>query len=174
MYFFRYINGKESNWEKVWGLYESPFPDYERHSYSQHLLSMNENNFYCLGIFDDNNIFIGILFYWKSEEYEYIENLAICSNLRSRGFGKKILEKFIKGKNVILLIDPIKDDVSKKRWNFYKRMGFKFNKCKFIHPAMSEGLKDHRLEVLSYPKYLGEKNIEDFKKFIVHRVNLCK
>ncbi len=61
-----------------------------------------------------------------------------------------------------------------KRWNFYKRIGFKFNKCKFIYPAMSDELQAHRLEVLSYPKYLGEKNIEDFKKFIVNRVNICK
>ena len=79
---------------------------------------MKKENFYCLGVFDSTDMSIGILFYWIIQNYYYIENFAICSHLRSKSFGKRILEEFIKDNKVIALIDPINDDISEKRWNF--------------------------------------------------------
>lgn len=135
---------------------------------------MEKENFYCLGVFDSTGMFIGILFYLVIQNYYYIESFAICFNLRSKGFGKRILEEFIKDNKVISLIDPINEDISEKRWNFYRKLGFKFNKYNFVHPAMSPFLKDHRLKILNYPEYLEKENIEEFKKFIIYRVNICK
>lgn len=132
-----------------------------------------KKKFYCLGVFDSTGMLIGILFYLVIQNY-YIENFVICFYLRSKNFGKRILEEFIKYNKVIALMDSINDDISEKRWNFYKKLGFKLNKYKFVHPALSPLLKDYRLEILSYPEYLEKESIKEFENFIIYRVNMCK
>ena len=93
MNFLRITHTNEENFHKTWNLYEKSFPIYERRTLDTHIKALDDENFYCTYI-TENNTFIGILFYWKLEEFIYIEHFAIDESLRGKGYGSKVLKEF--------------------------------------------------------------------------------
>ncbi len=61
--------------------------------------------------------FIGFISFWEFKDYLYIEHFAINNEIRGKGYGSTILNKFIKStpKTILLEIDPIIDDISNAR-----------------------------------------------------------
>ncbi|MBV2190562.1 MULTISPECIES: GNAT family N-acetyltransferase [Providencia] len=143
-------------------LYDTAFPLYEQRSYQGREAILNHSDYYLFS-FKENDIFIGFIGCWKIEDYYYIEHLAISPVLRGQGYGQKVLKQFCHdvGK-VILEIDPIIDDVSQKRWSFYRHCGFQQNEYAHAHPSYYPGNKPHKLRVLSYPEAIAEEVYQQF------------
>ena len=162
MNFSRITTTNDKNFHKTWNLYEKSFPIYERRTLDTHIKALNDENFYCTYI-TENNTFIGILFYWKLEEFIYIEHLAIDETLRGQGYGSKILKEFSSiEKNLILEIDPPIDDVSIKRYHFYENAGFKLYDFEHIQLPYRKGYEGYKLKILAKGINLSQ---ESYSKF---------
>ncbi len=144
-------------------VYSISFPIFEQRVKEQHIYAFNQPN-YNVNCYIENNSFIGFIVFWDFDSYIYIEHLAIHPDRRGQNYGSLVLNQFIEQneKSIILEIDPLVDDISVKRYHFYKHLGFIKNNHKHTHPAYREGFQDHELIILSTQKVLSKKEYEQF------------
>lgn len=159
-------------WDQVWRLYTDSFPEYERRRISSHARACEDGQFNtCIAV--DNGNLLALLFYWKYDEYVYIEHIAVLPALRGRNIGSSLLAEFItqnKDKKIILEIDPPVDDISKRRLAFYERIGFRNDEYSYIHPSYTKNGQKHELHILTYPESITEEEFGKFKQFMEERV----
>lgn len=97
-------------------LYSQSFPIFEQRTETQQEYAFNNKNYHLIGYCSEGS-FIGFISFWEFKDYLYIEHFAINNEIRGKGYGSTILNKFIKStpKTILLEIDPIIDDISNAR-----------------------------------------------------------
>ena len=159
-------------WDKVWSLYESSFPVAEQRKPEDHLRALSDSAFHPISAWDGNEL-IGIIFYWEWESYRYLEHLAVSPGLRGQGYGSEVL-RFLKDTEhtIILEIDPLENELSVRRLQFYERAGFALTPFRFVHLPYRIDFQPIELLILSFPKMITPAQHEDFLKFLNKRVAL--
>lgn len=170
---FERINDKNHiMYEKAIQLYNSSFPFHEqRENLSrQKILKDNAYNF---DLIYDKDLFVGIVLFWETQDFIYIEHFCVCSEHRNKDYGKKILNLLCqRGKTIILEIDPPCDEISIRRKKFYERSGFVENYYKHVHPAYHKAYKGHNLVIMSYPTKINEKQYDCFNEYLSNHIML--
>ncbi len=115
-------------------LYRAGFPVHEqRESPSQ--IKILEREAYHFDLICEEDELAGILLYWETEAFLYVEHFCVSPALRGRGLGQKALSLLHeKGKTVILEIDPPEDALALRRKGFYERAGYHANGFPHVHP----------------------------------------
>ena len=170
---FRIVkHNNNEQWKKVWELYENSFPVAERRKLEDHLRASENNFFHPVSIWE-NKQFIGIVFYWEWSNYRYIEYLAVNPKLHGHGYGSKIIKRIRDSEHTIILeIDPLINELSVRRLQFYERAGFTLTPYRFMHlPYRLDGAPQELL-ILSFPKMITKEQHNDFLKFINQHVRL--
>ena len=63
------INSKDDKYfDDAMNVYQSSFPIFEQRTMKDQIDALEDNRYYCT-VICDNDIFIGLLFYWKFENY---------------------------------------------------------------------------------------------------------
>ena len=173
---FKIIKHRDSEqWQKVWNLYEKSFPIAERRKLEDHLRACENELFNPVSIWD-NDLFIGIAFYWEWSNYRYIEYLAVTPELHGKGYGSQIIKKIRDSEYTIILeIDPLINELSVRRLQFYEQAGFTLTPYRFMHlPYRIDG-EPQELLILSYPQMITKEQHNDFLDFINSHVrNYCE
>lgn len=155
------------NEEKAKTLYENSFPFLEKRSEAEQKRVM-QNPLYKASFISENE-FEGIMYYWETENFLYLEHLAVLPELRSKGIASRaltVLKEKSGNKPIILEIDMPVDSVSKRRLAFYERNGFAMNEHKHIQPKYHKGDSDLELKILSYPEKIDCKEYDAFVAFL--------
>ncbi|MBD8390308.1 GNAT family N-acetyltransferase [Dysgonomonas sp. BGC7] len=171
-YSFCRIKGEEDKYYKQFlSVYKSSFPVFEQRSQEQQSAAF-KNNSYCLVALVKGDKLASFISYWEFDDYIYIEHLAVNSELRGQNIGSFTLSKFAQNNRKILLleIDPLVDEVSKRRLCFYKKLGYKVNPYHHHHPAYRQGYDSHELLVLSLSEVLSENMYNRFYSDLVQVV----
>ena len=173
---FLKINWDDSErWDKVWALYEESFPLAERRKLEDHKRAFADPRFHPLSVWE-GVLLLGIAFYWEWNNYRYVEYLAVSPDLRGHGYGFEIIKHIRDSQHTIILeIDPLENDLSVRRLQFYERAGFTLTPYRFIHlPYRLDGISQELL-ILSYPQMITKEQHNDFLDFIDKRVrNYCE
>lgn len=172
MEFLRIEPSDKGRWNEVWDLYELSFPIAERRKMKDHVRACSDPQFNPLSAWEGGDL-VGLLFYWEWETYRYLEYLAVRPELRGHGFGSQML-RYLRdsGHTLMLEIDPLINELSVRRLQFYERAGFTLTPYRFVHlPYRLEG-KPIELLILSYPNMITKKQHTDFLKFLGERVIL--
>ena len=161
------LNEYASYLDKAKTLYENSFPFEEKRSEAEQARVM-ENPLYKMSFISENQ-FEGIMYYWETADFLYLEHLAVVPELRSKGIASQalsILKRKSADKPIILEIDPPVDDVSKRRLAFYNRNGFVMNEHKHIQPKYHKGDCDLELKILSFPRKIDCLEYDAFRQFL--------
>ena len=160
----------KSRWSEVWKLYEESFPVAERRKAEDHLSACNDNRFFPLSVWDGNQLIV-LMFFWEWDNYRYLEHLAVNPDLRGHGYGTQLLNYLRESKHTIILeIDPLINELSVRRLQFYERSGFTLTPYRFVHlPYQLDGIKQELL-ILSYPKMISKEQHNHFLKFVGEEV----
>ncbi|MEA4921093.1 MAG: GNAT family N-acetyltransferase [Clostridiaceae bacterium] len=151
--------------EDAWKLYCESFPLNEQRALDDQKNAMMQEDYHFEALVQAGR-FIGILLYWEQSGFIFVEHFAIASNMRSGGLGTKVMGLLLENqKAVILEIEPVSDEQSEKRLNFYARLGFLKNNFMHIQPPFRRQFTGHRLELMSYPEKL---NIEIYNEFAIY------
>ena len=143
-------------------LYTHAFPWHEQRELPAKQRALNDTH-YALEAWFDGELFIGMSGTWAFNGYIYIEHLAVDGNLRSQGYGKRLLGQILeRAPKTILEIDPLTTGIAHKRLRFYEGMGFFANPWPHTHPTYHAGIADHELIVLSYPQPIDEVQYQRF------------
>ena len=157
-------------WDEVWKLYEDSFPAAERRKVEDHIRAINDDRFLPLSVWD-GNLLIGLMFFWEWDSYRYLEHLAVNPNLRGHGYGSMLI-KYLRDSDhtIILEIDPLNNELSVRRLQFYERSGFTLTPYRFVHlPYRLDG-NEQELLILSYPKMITKEQHNHFLKFLEEEV----
>lgn len=153
-------NCDKKYFSQAWELYENSFPIEEKRTpKEQEIISKDER--YNPIIFLKDDEVVAILFFWQYEKHTFIEHLAISHKLRGQSYGSKIIEDFLeKYKNVVLEIELISDEITQKRFNFYKRFNFIINDYKHFQIPFRKDAKELELLILSHNNKLEKTEYE--------------
>lgn len=147
--------------DEAWALYDYSFPQNEKRTLKEQKCIEKNINYKTLGYFDENKL-VAILFYWVFDKYVFIEHFAIDINQRGKSYGSKILKDFLeKNSKVVLEIELLNDEVSKKRLKFYEKLDFVVNEFKHYQVPFREEDESLELLFLSYKEKLSKKEYED-------------
>lgn len=139
---------------EAWNLYNDSFPKEEKRILKEQEIILKDKR-YNPTIFVKNDEVVAILFFWKFEKYTFIEHFAISCKLRGQSYGTKILEDFLqKHQNVVLEIEPIFDEITSKRFDFYKKFNFIINDFKHFQIPFRNDSQELELLILSHKNKL--------------------
>lgn len=151
-------------------LYSISFPPHEQREPGSQARILGDEGYHFDLIYDED-IFVGLVLYWETEDFIYIEHFCILPELRNRNYGQAVLGLFCrKGKTVILEIDPPVDAISLRRKGFYERCGFVENPFSHVHPPYHRGNVGHELVIMSSPGKITQNEFDVFRYYLEHRV----
>ena len=124
----REIGLKDENLADIKSLYLKAFPNNERKSFKLILEKVSLGQMKIYGAFD--NGFVGEAIMILDDDLALLDYLAIAENVRSKGYGSKILKELLKiyqKERLFLEIESTVDQnpLKLKRKNFYLKNGFK-------------------------------------------------
>ena len=166
MEFLRIESGDSERWNKVWDLYEESFPVAERRKLDDHKRASDNPHFHPLSVWENGEL-LGIAFYWEWDNYRYVEYMAVSLELRGHGYGFQIIRQIRDSEHTIILeIDPLINELSVRRLQFYERAGFTLTPYRFMHlPYRLDGTPQELL-ILSYPEMITKEQHRNFLDFI--------
>lgn len=165
------ITPKDSiRWRSVWNLYEESFPVAERRKMDDHLRACNDDRFFPLSAWEGGEL-IGLMFFWEWDSYRYLEHLAVNPDLRGHGYGSQLLRYLRDSAHTIILeIDPLSNELSVRRLQFYERSGYTLTPYRFVHLPYRLGAKAQELLILSYPRMITKEQHNNFLRFVNEEV----
>ena len=156
--------------ERARMLYAQSFPVHEQRQYPSQCRIMGHEA-YHFGLVMENGEFAGLMLYWETEDFIYVEHFCMLPELRGRGLGSRALTLLgACGKTVILEIDPPVDAFSVRRRQFYERAGFVTNPYRHVHPPYYREHAGHDLIVMSRPSGLTQEQMDAFVQFLTQTV----
>lgn len=110
-------------------------PEEHRELETQRDFTDNNELFYN-NIILENDIPMGIVSFWNFNDFYYIEHFAISPDYRNGGCGKKVLEYLNQqiSAPIVLEVELPETEMSKRRINFYKRIGYKLIQEEYYQP----------------------------------------
>jgi ribosomal protein S18 acetylase RimI-like enzyme len=129
--------------------------------------AMSNNRFSANYILNKGKV-VGYIDFWEFDKFIFIEHFAIFAELRDCGIGTSFLKYFISNtsKNIIFEIEQPKDEISKRRANFYNKLGFTFNEIDYIQPSYHGGKHGVPLKIMSYKHPLKRQVLQEYIKTI--------
>ena len=164
---FLKINKSDTlRWNKVWKLYEDSFPIAERRREEDQLRAFADDRFFPLSAWSGGEL-VGLLFYWEWDSYRYLEHLAVNPKLRGQGFGSQLLRHLRNSDHMVILeIDPLVNELSVRRLQFYEKVGFSLTPYRFEHLPYRLDVQPIELLILSYPRMITREQHRNFLQFL--------
>lgn len=157
-------------WNSVWKLYEESFPIAEQRKIDDHLRACEDKRFFPISVWEGNEC-IGLMFFWEWDSYRYLEHLAVNKELRGQGYGSRMLNHLRDSFHTIILeIDPLINELSVRRLQFYERAGYTLTPYRFVHLPYRRDAKAQELLILSYPDMITKEQHNDFLQFLDEEV----
>lgn len=155
----------ESFYDTAWDLMCSSFPIHEMRS-CQAQWALVSHPAFCGDIILHDGQFAGVLFYWLFDGMCFVEHFATLPSVRGGGIGAAAMSALLEQHPLTVLeIDPVTDDISRRRRGFYERVGFVENPYEYYHPGYAPSFTRHPLRVMSAPRILTRVELETFQEF---------
>ena len=168
----RLCDSNRHHFERAFALYESAFPTEERRDIAEQERAIGNSNYHFDLITDEDNL-LGIMLYWETDDFVFLEHFTTLPEVRNRGIGAGALGILkSKGKPVLLEIEPPKDEMTERRYSFYKRNGFLMNPYYHIQAKYHVGDADLELKILSYPQILTEEQYRGFYEYMTREIGI--
>lgn len=170
MNFVRLTSCTDKRFGEAIALYQKSFPYHEqRESASQQDILREEE--YHFDLIYDEDTFVGMLLYWETPDFIYVEHFCVDVEKRNRKYGQRALALLgEKSKTILLEIDPPHDEIAVRRKAFYERAGYRENPYRHVHPPYHANCEGHPLVIMSYPGPLSPPAYERFRIYLENKV----
>ena len=157
---------------RAMSLYESAFPREERRDEDEQNRVLSKEEYHFDMILDGEEL-LGIMLYWKTEDFIFLEHFAVLPEARGRGVGATALELLkAEGNTVILEIEVPSDEITRRRLAFYRRCGFVLTKHYHIQAKYRLGDDDLVLKILSYPHGIDGDEYRRFYDYMCREIGV--
>ncbi len=170
MRFERLSSKEHPMYQKAMELYSISFPPHEQREPASQGKIVTDDEYHFTLIYDED-LFIGLVLFWETKSFLYVEHFCILPEMRNKKYGQKALNLLAqRQKTVILEIDPPVDTISIHRKGFYERCGFVQNPYSHIHPPYHKRNTGHNLVILSYPGRITQAQYDAFQYYLEKHV----
>ena len=157
---------------QFWNLMTFSFPEVERRDCEGFAFICKNDAFAIKSNLGNNSDLEYFITHWELKNFIYIEHFAISHHLRGKGMGSSILKDFIKKNKrpIVLEVEPPVDSISRRRIQFYERLGFTLFHWNYQQPPYRQS--DDFLDLLlmtNSPELLQNKNGFQSIKTEIHR-----
>ena len=172
MHLERLSNHNLHLFEQAFALYESAFPVEERRDENEQARVLKKAD-YHFDLIMGGDTFLGVMLYWETDDFVFLEHFTTRAELRGRGIGTKALDLLkLKNKIILLEIEPPVDEMTNRRYGFYQRNGFTMNPYYHIQAKYHLGDEDFELKILSYPRVLAPTEYRSFYEYMTREIGI--
>ena len=160
------------DFDSLFKLMKQAFPSIERRSYEDQKNLLTENLYNIIADKDENENIIDFIASWEFNDFNFIEHFAVDSKMRGNGRGTSMLKDYLNkcNKPIYLEVELPENDISVRRIEFYKRMGFYLNNFEYLQPPMQKQDVFLPLKIMSYPRSVDEREFINFKNTVYDKV----
>lgn len=170
MYFERITDARHPMYPAAIELYQISFPPHEQRETPSQEDILGHPDYHFTLVWDEKQ-FIGLVLYWETADFLYVEHFCILPGLRNQHYGQRTLAALRgQGKNIILEIDPPTDSICQRRKGFYERCGFTANPYSHVHPPYHSGNRGHELVIMSCPGEITPETYAAFRGYLENEV----
>jgi len=160
--------------EDAFSLYTEAFPHEERRDPPEQLRVLHKEDYHFDLLTQDDQL-LGIVLYWQTPQFLYLEHLSTLPSMRNQGLGAAALDLLKeKGLPIILEIEPPENELTKRRFGFYQRNGFVMTDHFHIQPKYHAGDEDLQLKILSWPHAVTAEEYACFKAYLDREVGILQ
>lgn len=161
----------------VENLYVESFPKSERRPVKRMLdLYVNDNSPFTIIVAVENERLVGFFTYWDLKDFIFAEHFAISPEFRNGGFGRKVMDSFIKETTIpiILEVELPTTILSERRIGFYQRIGFRlWEDIQYHQPAYNEEDGAIPMKLMTLGDIDLDKNLTEIRSKIYSVVYNC-
>jgi len=160
------------DFDSFFKLMSEAFPSIERRSYENQKKLIGEDLYNTIVYKDKGDNIIAFIANWEFSDFNFIEHFAVDSKMRGNGIGTSMLKDYLHECNnpIFLEVELPENDISIRRIEFYKRLGFHLNNFEYFQPPLQKQHDFLQLKVMSYPRSVNEKEFINFKNVVYNRV----
>ena len=160
------------DFDSFFELMSEAFPSVERRSYEDAKNLLNEELYNIIIARDGNKNITAFIASWEFRDFNFIEHFAVCSKMRGNSIGTSMLMDYLNKANkpIFLEVEPPQNDISIRRIEFYKRLGFHLNSFEYFQPPMQKQHDFLPLKVMSYPESINQEEFINFKSMVYREV----
>ncbi|MGN0032718.1 MAG: GNAT family N-acetyltransferase [Candidatus Limimorpha sp.] len=139
---FKIKSCKDPYFEPLIHLFKTSFPENERRDTEKMMSLLEHSEKMSFNAIINDDMLSGLLVYWDLDEFFYIEYLAVFPEMRNKKIGEKALSELKMTtfpKTLLLESEPICDELTERRINFYLRNGFSILDKNYFQPPYSKG-----------------------------------
>ena len=161
-----------SYFDSFFNLMKEAFPSVERRSYEDAKKLLCEELYNIIVDKDENDNITAFIASWEFNDFNYIEHFAVEGKIRGNGVGTSMLQAYLNKSNkpIFLEVELPENDVSLRRIEFYKRLGFHLNNFEYLQPPMQKQHGFLPLKIMSYPIIVEENDFMNFKNIVYNKV----
>ena len=158
------------NFDVIYNIMKKSFPNSEiRSKRGQKALLKDER--YTIYCYEKEGVFVGILCVWQIQAGVFLEHFAVLPEFRNMGIGSHMLKEIVsldenKERFIFLEAEPVTDEMTLRRIDFYKRNGFFVNDYEYCQPAFSPNLPAVPLKIMTYGRAVSEGEFNQIKRSI--------
>lgn len=152
------------------------FPSEERRNYEDQKKLLKDELYNIISHKDENENITAFIASWEFNDFIFIEHFAVSSKMRCNGVGTSMIKDYLSkcNKPIFLEVELPENDISIRRIEFYKRLGFHLNDYDYLQPPLQKQHDFLPLKIMSYPKRVDNKEFIDFRNEIYDRVYRVK
>jgi len=153
-------------------LMSEAFPSIERRSYEGQKKLLCDDSYNIIIDNDEDGNIRAFIANWEFNDFSFIEHFAVDRKMRGNGMGISMLEDYLKrfNKPIFLEVELPENDISMRRIEFYKRLGFHLNNFEYLQPPLQKQHDFLPLKVMSYPRSVNEIEFMNFKNVVYDKV----
>lgn len=163
---------QHGEFDHIFKLMSEAFPSIERRSYEEQKNLLDEELYNIIADKDDDENIKAFIANWEFSDFNFIEHFAVNSKMRGNGVGTSMLKDYLNEskKPIFLEVELPQNDISERRIEFYKRLGFHLNDFDYLQPPLQKQHGFLPLKIMSYPRRINKKQFIDFKDIVYCRV----
>ncbi len=155
-----------------WHLYEQSFPEIERKNHHGMTCALAKKQFH-------NELFYlasepsALLAYWQYDRFCYLEYIAVNPMMKGRGIGTQIMQELISRTlhPIILEIEHVVDDTTRRRKSFYERLGFIANpQHQHQQPPYQKGFEPLPMLLMTHPQTISKEAYKYFNQILTTEI----
>lgn len=161
-----------SEFERVFEIMSSSFPEIEYRTKEGQRELLQHPEYRLITEVDETGRLIAFLAVWEFQYFRFIEHLAVDRSVRGSGVGKRIMQKCMKesDKPIILEVELPDDELTRRRIQFYERLGFHLNEYSYEQPPLRAAQRKLPLNIMSHPRLLTEEEFLACKALLYSKV----
>lgn len=129
----------DEKFDRLFEILEYSFPPCERGNYALHRSEFTRDEFRCM-CYEPEGVPAAFINYYHLRDINalFVEHFASAEELRGKGVGSAVMNSLLERSGnslVVLEVEPPEDELSRRRVQLYRRLGFTLNEGAYFQPA---------------------------------------